>query len=133
VDAQVAAGDLPGARQTMRAAVEARMAIYGRSAAATAASRVPLECVVCLWQCRPRLVMACCGLIRDVLLLCRLCHRHLVVAKSLTRLARLLMAPPPDPEAAQLAPQLAANAVSIAEAALQVWWGGCCVSTVSAV
>jgi hypothetical protein len=46
--------------------------------------------------------------------------RHLVVAKSMTRLVRLLLTPPPDPQAAVLAPQLAANAVAIAEAALQV-------------
>jgi hypothetical protein len=30
VDAQLAAGDLAGARATMRAAVEARLGLYGR-------------------------------------------------------------------------------------------------------
>lgn len=46
--------------------------------------------------------------------------RHLVVAKSMTRLANLLMQHPPDPSAPQLAPHFASSAVAIAENALQV-------------
>jgi hypothetical protein len=42
------------------------------------------------------------------------------VAKTMTRLANLLMAPPPDPQAPQLAQHFAASAVTIADAALQV-------------
>jgi hypothetical protein len=61
-----------------------------------------------------------------------LSFRHLVVAKSMTRLANLLLQQPPDPSAAQLAPHFASSAVAIAENALQVgvawnaascsWW-----------
>jgi hypothetical protein len=48
------------------------------------------------------------------------CCRHLVVAKSMTRLANLLMQAPADPSAPQLAPHFASSAVAIAENALQV-------------
>jgi hypothetical protein len=59
------------------------------------------------------------------LVLLVVCHhvvpfRHLVVAKTMTRLANLLMQKPMDPSAPQLAPHFASSAVAIADTALQV-------------